>query len=340
MDGIKNIHIEELVAGYFSHNLSVEELKELKDWVNASPENRKQFLTMKETWISSVSISDGRRFDKYKAFQRFLTHTGKTQGYEAANRKNSWKILWQSAAAIAALIIVSYFSFREGNERTSARFSEMIKIEAPSGSTAKVYLPDGTLAHLNASSTITYSQTFGVDNRKITLSGEGYFEVTRNEKLPFSVQTEELQVDVLGTKFNLRNYPDDKDASVCLLEGKVLVGNHIKPNENIMLYPDQKILLDKKNGDIRLTKVTSQNTAAWTNGHLFFDDALLSDIAKDLERNYNVTIVLMHPDLENMRIYGSFIKKELDIKDVLDVLAATGKIKYSIKGRKITLGPS
>jgi ferric-dicitrate binding protein FerR (iron transport regulator) len=338
MDDIKNMHIEDLVAGYFSHSLSAKELKELKDWVNVSPENRKQFLTMKETWISSVSISDSRRFDKYKAFQRFLTH--KTQGHEAASPKNSWKILWQSAAAVAALIIVSYFSFREGNKQTNARFSEMIKIEAPSGSTVKVYLPDGTLAHLNASSTITYSQTFGVNDRKVSLSGESYFEVAQNEKLPFSVQTEELQVDVLGTKFNLRNYPDDREASVCLLEGKVLVGNHIKPDGNITLYPDQKILLDKKNGDMRLTIVRSQNTAAWTNGHLFFDDALLSDIAKDLERSYNVTITLTHPDLENLRIYGRFIRKELNIEDVLEVLAATGKIKYNIKERKITLSPN
>lgn len=336
MNEIKNRHIEELVAGYFSHKLSAKELKELKEWIIASPENRKQFMAMKETWLSIDDISDNRRFDKYQAFQRFLVSTGKIREH---SRKNAWNILWQSAAAVAALIIVSYFSFKEGNKQMSANFTDIVKVEAPLGSTAKTCLPDGTVAYLNAGSTIAYSHTFGVKNRKISFSGEGYFEVTRNEKLPFCVQTEELQVEVLGTKFNFRNYPDDREASVCLLEGKVLVENLINLKENITLEPDQKIFLDKKNGNMRLTKVASRNAAAWTDGHLFFDEDLLSDIAKDLERSYNVTITITHPDLENIRIHGTFIRKELSIEEVLDILAATGKVKYNLKGRKIMLSP-
>ena len=283
--------------------------------------------------FTGISASDRRRFDKDKAYQRFLTRTGKAG--EWTGRKKTGRIVWQSAAAIAVLIMVSYASFIQGGKNRDIQYAE-IQVEAPWGSQVKTVLPDGTLVWLNADSKLTYSQAFGVDERKVYLSGEGYFEVTRNEKLPFNVQTDGLQVNVHGTKFNLRNYSGDREATVHLFEGKVSVDNYLRPDEGIAIDPNQKIFLDKKNGNMRLTQVKANNFAKWTSGNLYFDEELISDIAKDLERSYDVNIII-HPDLENARFYGSFIRKELSIRDVLDRLASTGKMKYSMTGNEIVL---
>ena len=299
----------------------------------------KNTAILEKIGLLSISASDRRRFDKKNAYQRFLVRTGK------GVRNNSRRIWWQAAAAaVAALVLVSYVSFLQGGKQASLQIADTnkeasgISIEASWGSRVKTYLPDGTLAWLNANSKLTCSPGFGVHDRKVYLSGEGYFEVTHNASLPFSVQTDELQVRVLGTKFNLRNYSDDNEAIISLLEGKVQMDNHVRQGDGVVMECNQKLLLDKKNGDVHLTQTKASNDAEWTNGYLFFDEELLSDIAKTLERSYNVKITL-HPDLATMRFYGIFVHEEHTIKDILDLLASTRKLKYSINGKEIKFNP-
>jgi ferric-dicitrate binding protein FerR (iron transport regulator) len=332
----KNSHIDDLIAGYFSRKISEEELKELETWINKSPGNEQQFRRMREIWFSAGCLSGQEPFDKNEAYRRFLSRAGKTN--TLPRHKIPLRILWQSVAGIALLAVVSYISFRQGNEQLKNHFADIV-IEAPWGSRTKTYLPDGTLAWLNAGSRISYSQGFGVGDRNVNLSGEGYFEVTRNEKLPFIVKTNEIQVDVLGTKFNFRNYPDDEEAAISLLEGKVLVKNHIREGENVKIEPDRKVFLDKKNGLMRIIEVNARHTAEWTNGYLFFDEELLPDIIKELERSYDVKIIITHPDMEKLRFYGNFIRKEQSVEEVLDMLGSTGKITYSVNGKEIRLSP-
>ena len=210
-------------------------------------------------------------------------------------------------------------------------------VEAPLGSKTRLYLPDGTLVWLNAGSTITYSQGFGVEERKLKLSGEGYFEVTRNKQLPFEITTKELQLKVLGTKFNFRNYPEDEEVSVSLLEGKVCLRNYLKNDALCYLEPDQKAILNKKNGKLMVSASEARYTAEWTNGFLFFDEELLPDIIKELERSYNVKIHIEDESLKTFRFYGNFVRKEQTIQEILEMLASTGKLEYRIEGKTVRL---
>jgi ferric-dicitrate binding protein FerR (iron transport regulator) len=90
---------------------------------------------------------------------------------------------------------------------------------------------------------------------------------------------------------------------------------------------------------MRLKDMNARNATEWTNGYLFFDEELLPDIAKDLERSYDVHIHLMAPELEKLRFYGTFMRKEMSVKGVLDILASTGKIQYTMNGKEINLYP-
>ncbi|WP_288200409.1 FecR family protein [uncultured Parabacteroides sp.] len=332
-----NIHtrIDELITNYLSGGLGTEELTELEDWLKASPENQKYFRQIREVWFSTIGANEETRYDKEAAFQRFLSKTQVAAEKKVIKKHPLHKYMY-AAAAIALLCLISFASYWSGSEQVKKQFAEMV-IEAPLGSKTKLYLPDGTLVWLNAGSKITYSQGFGVAERKLQLAGEGYFEVTKNEQIPFEIKTKELELRVLGTKFNFRNYPEDEEISVDLLEGKVSLKNSLKNNSLCYLEPDQKAILNKRNGELQISSVEAEYASEWTNGFLFFDEDLLPDIAKELERSYNVKITLEDSSLATFRFYGNFVRKEQSIRDILDMLASTGKLQYHINGRNIHL---
>ena len=244
-----HIEIDELIATYLSQGLESEKLAELENWLKASPENQKHFQQMREIWFSTISANEEERYNKEEAYSRFLNRTCQIPQEEKTVKKLSLHKFFYGAAAVALLCLISFASYRTGTEQVKKQFAEMV-VEAPLGSKTRLYLPDGTLVWLNAGSTITYSQGFGVEERKLKLSGEVYFEVTRNKQLPFEITTKELQLRVLGTKFNFRNYPEDEEVSVSLLEGKVSLRNYLKNDALCYLEPDQKAILNKKNGKL------------------------------------------------------------------------------------------
>lgn len=190
---------------------------------------------------------------------------------------------------------------------------------------------------LNAGSRLVYPQDFGVDNREVELSGEGYFEVERNEKLPFHVQTPSLSVRVLGTKFNFRDYPDDEEAVVSLLEGKVALDNRLQTEAEMILLPDEQVTLDKAEGHMKKVSTKVKNSLGWTSGRLFFDEMPLPEVVKILERSYDVRITLATDSLRNLRFYGNFSRGEQGIKDILEALEKTEKVCYIQNDKEITL---
>jgi ferric-dicitrate binding protein FerR (iron transport regulator) len=339
---IENTHnnISELIAIYLAEKekLDPEQLKELRLWMSASPSNRKYFEDLREIWFASMNTKISDRFDKHRAYRRFLVRTSKAVTTNSKGRRNHFlRPILYGAAALALLLVVSYISYRQGGETVKNMFTD-VTIEAPLGSKTKMFLPDGTLVWLNAGSKMTYSQGFGVNDRAVQLTGEGYFEVVKNKKLSFTVETNEFHVNVLGTKFNFRNYLDEEEATVSLLEGKVLV-SIIKKGERVNLLPDQKVFLNKETGEIRIAKVNAQYTAEWTNGYLYFDEVLLPDIIKELERSYNVKITISDESLKTFRFYGNFVRRENRIEDILNMLASTNKIRYEMEGENILLSP-
>jgi ferric-dicitrate binding protein FerR (iron transport regulator) len=332
-------HINELITVYLTEKerLDSSQLEELNRWIHASPENKKYIEDLREIWFAGLYHNDRNRFDNKQAYRRFLSRTGAVKVVATNTEKKLPLRPWMYAAAVTVLLlIVSYTSYRQGSKTLKNKFAEMV-IEAPLGSRTKMYLPDGTLVWLNAGSKIVYSQGFGVNERSVKLAGEGYFEVVKNEKLPFTVYTNELHVDVTGTKFNFRSYPEDEEVSVCLLEGKVRVGSLMKTDGKKDLLPDQKVYLNKKTGELRVINVNAQYSAEWTNGYLFFDEELLTDIIRELERSYHVKFTLTDGSLRNLRFYGHFVRGENKIEDILDILASTDKIKYRIEGENIEL---
>lgn len=323
--------MDRLITQYVAGTLDKDSFEELKRWSLSSEANRQYVRHRLEVWFSSGTYSDKTFFDKDKAYELFKQHTA---GREKRKRYTlSWKTVYR--AAIVILILMLPLAYWGGGEMVKGNFANIV-VEAPMGARTKLYLPDGTLVWLNAASRITYSQGFGVNDRQLALEGEGYFEVTRNEKVPFEIATKEVSLQVLGTKFNFRNYRDDEEVTVNLMEGKVALRNELKEMPRLCLEPDEKMVLNKRTGEMSKLKSNAAHLNDWTNNELFFDEELLKDIAKRLMRSYNVRIEVADSSC-NKRFYGSFKIAGNTIKEVLDEMASTKRMEYRYENEKYIL---
>ena len=288
-------------------------------------------ITEEEILFSAVSREELAAYDSKAAFAAF------TDRVKRSGRKRRARIIGISSFAAAALLFaVSALSFRAGRTDIESRLAD-ITVEAPSGSRTKTTLPDGSVVWLNAGSTLRYSQSFGVADRQVALDGEGYFEVARKEDLPFRVCTDNVHVRVLGTKFNVRDYPDDPEAVVSLDEGRIAMCSPMSPADEKLLSPQHKAAVDKRSGRIVIESCETSGHQQWINGRLVFDGEPLPLIIKDIERCYSVQITLNDEKLSTLRFYGDFLRQEQSLTEVMDALATAGKFQYRLSGRQIEI---
>ncbi|MGP1436204.1 MAG: FecR family protein [Phocaeicola sp.] len=286
----------------------------------------------KELWFSSIAANDMYIYDAEKAFRRFQERISSDRKERSLGR-TQWKFGYV-AAVMLLLISVSIMSYWYGKRQLEKSFEDIV-VEAPLGSKTKLQLPDGSEVWLNAGSRVVYSQGFGVKNRKLKFQGEAFFTVKANKNLPFRVQTSELNVTVLGTKFNFRNYQEDEEVVVDLEEGRVSLDNQLKKMDTQYLIPSEKMTLNKQTGEMKISSSKPLEVKGWINDVLFFDEELLSDIVLELKRIYHVKIKIADAELKNERFYASFNRQNQNIYEVMDMLSITWRLKYKIENDTI-----
>jgi len=146
-----------------------------------------------------------------------------------------------------------------------------------------------------------------------------------------------MQVKVLGTKFDFRDYPSDENAMVTLSEGKVNFTNLLAEGDSFIMLPSDQVILNKEEKSVLKKRVVSQEAIQWKENCLHFDEEPMRDVLNAIERSYNVDIVLQTNSLDTLKFYGSFKTDEQTIDDVMEVLSTTQKMKYNIEGRKVTI---
>lgn len=326
---IENRDMELLISQFVSGQIGPASLKVLKEWMAESEENKLFVKNQIEICMLAGASRSQTRFDSQEAYSRFLKRI-RADKSRLPLVAFSWKVLYR--VAVVVLVLLLPLSYWVGRKQLKGSFQDIV-IEAPLGAQTKMLLPDGTKVWLNAGSKLTYSQGFGVENRQMELVGEGYFEVAENEKLPLKVKTHELNLQVLGTKFNFCNYNEDREAMVDLLEGKVELQLPDCESKHYQLNPNQRLVLDKQTRHVTLCNVNAADAKLWTTADLFFDEALLEDIALKLSRCYNVTIEVAD-SLRNKRFYGNFKLKSNSIDEILSMMAATQRLKYRYENNK------
>ncbi len=199
------------------------------------------------------------------------------------------------------------------------------------GETFQVRLSDGSLIRLNADSKISFSPSFnGSSRRLVSLIGEAYFEIAKDKRHPFILKGKELELEVLGTHFNVSAYDDDAVVKTTLLEGSVKVKAVESPISHL-LKPGEQAKLE--NGKISVAKADIELAVAWKNNEFMFESESIEQIMKMIERWYNVEVIYVGP--KPTETFVGVVSRFDNVSKVLSVLQNTGSVKFRIEGRKI-----
>jgi ferric-dicitrate binding protein FerR (iron transport regulator) len=203
-------------------------------------------------------------------------------------------------------------------------------IKIPRGGEYSLVLADGTRVYLNSESQLKYPVQFPGNIREVELTGEAYFEVKRIIQKPFIVKTARMNIEVLGTSFNINAYENTDKVLTTLVEGSVKI-NVSGSQETKLLKPDEQALFDIKSGRTEIRNVDVNLYTAWKDGRLNFFDTRLEDIMVTLARWYSADIIYENASVKDLRFSGS-LDRYGDINQVLDIIKSTGKVKIEIKG--------
>lgn len=209
-------------------------------------------------------------------------------------------------------------------------------IQTPKGGKFQVRLPDGSKVWLNSASTLSYPTAFTGKERKVTLSGEAYFEIAPNKNVPFRVISNGQIVEVLGTHFNINSYDDEDFTKTTLLEGSVRVILNSSSNDlgkAKMLKPGEQSLTNSSQSGIRIENADTEKAVAWKNGFFKFKNTPIQEIMREIERWYDVELIY-EGEIPKDEFTG-FISNDVKISAVLKILEQSGGIKFTVKGKKI-----
>jgi transmembrane sensor len=285
-----------------------------------------------------------------------LTFKSLLQKVEQEER-NAYKInrfiasTWFKVAAIIILAIgISFLWNLIKNINTSEKDIKYCEIIVPIGEKSKIILVDGTSVWINSGSHFKYPVNFGEKNREVYLSGEAYFDVTKHKGKTFIVSTRDVRVNVLGTAFDVKCYPEDSKTQTTVVRGLVKVESingkdespiYLRPNQMVSIKAEK--LKNTQNNvplyeiqHIEIRKVNTVNITCWKDRLLVFYDETFEDMALKMERWYNVKIIIQNEKLKKERYTGKFIKDE-NIYQVLEAIKATTPIKYKVKDNEVTI---
>lgn len=220
-----------------------------------------------------------------------------------------------------------------GNANGPVSYNTLV---TPRGGQYKVILPDGSAIWLNAASSLRFPTHFVGKERRVELSGEGYFEIKKNALQPFIVNAAGQEVTVLGTHFNINAYKENNIIKTTLLEGAVKLS---KGGQSHMLAPGQQASLDNQNNSFSIAKNIDVDAAiAWKNGRFSFEEANIKEVMQQVARWYDVD-VFYEGDFSNVEFTGVIISRGADARQVLNLLKGTKQVDFIIEGRSITVIP-
>lgn len=327
--------MKELEHKYRKDILSVEELHELRQRVNVASDTELE-RQMREAWMNDDIDMSGVDDACMERMKKRID--ARTMAEEAAGRHSSYRLRLQQVMRVAAAILLpvflltTFYLYRENHRLTA----EIMTVNTAEGERANITLPDGTAVALNASSTLSYApHLYNKDKRCITFDGEGYFRVAKNKDCPFLIDGNGLEVQVLGTTFNLNVRRTDVTAELVLEEGSVQLQSTLT-GESVVLVPRQKAVLNQQDGRITVTAEEDTDMAsAWNRREIMFRNARFSDVIRKIEATYGIRIETDYEDDESDLFTGTLTTS--DIFEVLRILERTYDLAADIQSEKIVL---
>ena len=302
--------------------LNKQESQMLQDWAVQSQENQAFVDSLNLIWDNSEDFKPNVTFDSQEAFERFQSKINSKENKAAV--KGHYKILYRIAAGLLFLVMATgiYHLYTSSSSNQQLVESTLDQIKS-------IDLIDGSNIQLNVESKLTYFAGLEEKSRKVSLVGEGFFDVSRNENKPFIIHTENFKIEVLGTSFNVRDYKSDGIAEVFVKSGKVKVIAK-KSNQVLVLTADEHLYINKETQAFKKSKTAKRNAIAWINGKLSFKKSALSDVLNDVENYFNVSIVLENEALKTCPYTSLFNEPDLD--SIIETISAVFDMQIKQEG--------
>ena len=319
-------YIKEIIETFLGNEMPQEVQQAFGDWLR-DPEARTEKEQTLETYWERLEAAERPGRDRKLA-----------RLHEAIRREESFRrrSLWRKVAAAAAVVLlavgVNYFA-AQGYLRSRVQTN----IVPSAHDKGEYVLPDGTRIWLNAGSVLRYYGDLSGRKRVVELTGEAFFKVRRDEKRPFILKADDMNIEVLGTEFDFINYAEFSTTEVILCSGSVRAFGGRLPRP-VILKPGERLAYSKKDGRISLSQVTALNYSQWMNGELSFDNAPLSDIIANLQRWYAVEIDCPEEWARQVRMSFAVIRNE-SIDEILKAMSLVVDINYARENRHVTIIP-
>lgn len=359
---INNNKIWILMGRSLCGEISANEQRELNTLLQSDPHSNQQYSMLKKLWNKSFTQDDILEEGNYEKtlFKKIINKAEierqstneilKSKPQPFIHQLFSKKFLYAYAASVALLLVF----FITKPEQYLKPVEEQI-ISTQNGSRSKVLLPDGSTVWLNGGSKLYYNYEFSSRRREVRLDGEAFFDVVKQKGRTFIVHAGNIDIKVHGTAFNVKYYEGDKNMEATLLHGKIEVADHTnKAKASVFLIPNQKIIIPvaealktKKSGPLKTYELVNLDTnlkererieTAWIYNRIEFRGEPFEELARKLERWYNVKIEFEDDEVKELTFNGSFEKETAE--QAFKALQKVGTFNFKIEGREIFIRSS
>lgn len=366
----KNSDVELLIISYLTGSITEGDLVQLNKWINASNKNRTCFNEFKDSWILSVEKnrdSFAHTEESWNTLRNKLTNDRLRLGFgfRGRGKVNFTKYLKLAASWLLVFglgSIVTLWISKRPKETMPLALNGIIEISTPLGSRSLIKMPDSSQIWLNAGTTITYREDWGQLTRTLTLSGEAYFKVAKDSLHPFIVNTQGIIVRALGTRFNVKAYPEEKTISTTLEEGiiDVRILGAADKNEIVLLKLKDNLIYHKETNKTEkyfesaeekvkpeetrpaklkeikiLSNVRTELYTSWKDARWIIYREQLSTLTPMLERRFNLRIIFDDEQLKKYRFTGTIENETID--QILNALRLTAPLDYQINKDTVRL---
>lgn len=306
-----------LISNYLESNIGPEEKEKLMQWVKASKENETYFVQMAKVWEkSTIELQDKEA--TLKVAKIFLARM------EAKRRVRMYRWIASSAAVLLLLWGLHMWD-------AELLFGARMLTVATDDTKREVILPDSSIVWLNARSELTYPKRFGRKRRNVALKGEAFFDVRKDKKRPFAVNTSTMTVRVLGTTFVVTDRKEQSQAEAVLETGKIDITVK-ETGEKLEMQPDRRLIYNKKKKSTEVRTVNASDYTNWRKEHLLFENTPLKDVFIQLSKWYNIYISYetCSPQLLNTPV--SFTLDNETADDILSILQSITPLTWKRDG--------
>jgi len=280
------------------------------------------------------------------------------------DRRRYFRLWWFMGASSAAAVITFLVILHPWGTSAVKNATAQNTVSTKPGSKSKIQLPDGSQVWLNSDSRLTYNEHFHGAAREVQLSGEAYFDIIKDKEHPFIIHVNPIDIKVLGTVLNVRSYTNEKNTQTELLHGSVEITIHNSPDKKIILQPNEKLVVPNNN-NYNLAPLTNSNPnrkkddanapimtlgkvhfrendstamdVLWVKNKLAFDGEFLDDVARKIERWYDVKVSIKDERLKKTIFSGVF--EDESLRQVMEALRITGNLHYTINRKEVIIKP-